>query len=80
MQQAIYTNTHVAKPSTIPGLSAISGHGTGNCLESNETGSEFRRFRKLRLALSVLGNVVGGTVLLSGMLMLPQLLVSLLVS
>ena len=72
MQQAIYTNTHIAKSS------AIRGHGTGNCLETNAADPEIQRFGKLRLALSVLGNVVGGAVLLSGMLMLPQLLVSLL--
>lgn len=78
MQQAIYTNTHTnthtAKPSAIP------GHGTGVYLASNEDPPQTQRFRKLRLTLSVLGNVLGGAVLLSGMLMLPQLVVSLLVS
>ena len=72
MQQAIYINTPVARPS------AISAHGTGICLETNAADSEMQRFGKSRLVISVLGNVVGGAALLSGMLLLPQLLLSLL--
>ena len=72
---------------------AMPGHGTGvlfkalgnesqddayeddSCLQNEP---QEPRFEKLRLTLSVAGNVVGGALLLSGMLMLPQLLVSLL--
>lgn len=72
MQQAIYTNAHITKPS------AVSGHGTGVYQETEECQPQAQRFQKLRITLSVLGNVLGGTILLSGMLMLPQLVVSLL--
>ena len=36
------------------------------------------RFGRARLVLSVVGNVLGGAILLSGMLFLPELMVSLL--
>lgn len=36
------------------------------------------RFKHARLLMSVLGNVLGGAILLSGMLMMPELIVSLL--
>lgn len=72
MQQAIYTNTHIAKPS------AVSGHGTGVYLETRQGQTQGRCFSKLRITMSVAGNVLGGAILLSGMLMLPQLVVSLL--
>jgi|GEM_PF-2657945 len=72
MQQAIYTNTHIAKPSV------VSGHGTGVYLETRQGQFQGQRFSKLRITMSVAGNVLGGAILLSGMLMLPQLVVSLL--
>lgn len=76
MQQAIYTNTHTNTHNFKS--AAVSGHGTGAYLGSTEDPPQIPRFKKLRLVLSVLGNVLGGTVLLSGMLILPQLVVCLL--
>ncbi len=92
MQQATYTsghytNTHIVNSHGVP------GHGTGTKQEpyqdisefsqpqnssSEKTGSEEASSGKLRLTLAVMGNVLGGAVLLSGMLALPQLLVGLL--
>ena len=72
MQQAIYTNAHIAASSPNP------GHGTGYSDNPGGNPVGVQRFKKLRLLLSVVGNVLGGAILLSGMLMLPQLFVSLL--
>lgn len=73
MQQAIYTNTTIAKSSGLP------GHGTGESIFSELSDEQSApRFQKLRLLVSVAANVLGGVIVLSGMLMLPQLLVSLL--
>lgn len=79
MQQAIYTNAHNNTPGNSPGnMHAVPGHGTGSTFDADGTEPQERRFKKLRLVFSVAGNVLGGTLLLSGMLMLPQLFVSLL--
>ena len=71
MQQAIYTNVAVS-------THALSGHGSEVTNNTSHGEPQIRRFEKLRMVFSVAGNVLGGALLLSGMLMLPQLFVSLL--
>jgi hypothetical protein len=77
MQQAIYTNVQ-PYTNVQANTHALSGHRIDETGETSATESQVKRFEKLRLVFCVLGNVLGGALLLSGMLMLPQLLVSLL--
>ena len=79
MQPALFQQAIITRLQTQPGGSnqptgELPGHGTG--LEIEAVNDELYRDRSspLWLVLSVMANVIGGTLLLSGMYFLPQLL------
>lgn len=91
IQQAIYTNAHGhihcnARGSShgnthckaLGNIHILPGHSTDPTFDAAGIEPQAKRCEKLRLVFSVAGNVLGGALLLSGMLMLPQLFVSLL--
>ena len=77
MQRALF------QPATISEIQAqatrvLPGHGTG--VENEAVNDDVYQDENppLRLMLSVIANVIGGTLLLSGMFFLPQLLAEIL--
>ena len=52
--------------------SIMPGHGTGACAEAVNDDEYQQEMPILRMALSVLGNVLGGSVLLAGLYFLPH--------
>ena len=67
-QQSTDTTVHPQATYTLPG----HGTGTGNPASNDET--YLQEESGIRLLLSVLGNVVGGSVLLAAMFNLPVIL------
>ncbi len=68
MQQATITQSRIQATRTAP------GHGTGavaGTLEKSPTAGEAT---VIKLVFSVLANVIGGTLLLSGLLVLPHVI------
>lgn len=52
----------------------LPGHGTGVLAEAANDGEYHQALTPLRMTLSVLGNVLGGSLLLAGLYFLPQVL------
>lgn len=70
MQRAVYQQATFVHGHT----SAVSGHGTGMGERAANDDSFQEEASVLRLVLSVLANVVGGTLLLSVMFLMPHII------
>ncbi len=77
MQRVIFQQAEVIQFQT-QATRVVPGHGTGVADQAINDDSYHDDHSLLRLVFSVLANVVGGTLLLFGMLVLPHIAMSLL--
>jgi hypothetical protein len=73
MQPALFHQTTITHVQT-QASRVLPGHGTGMEIEAVNDDLYQDESSPLRLVLSVMANVIGGTLLLSGMFYLPHLL------
>ena len=78
MQQLLFQQTDTGQCQSQPG-GVLPGHGTGVHDQAANDDVFDNRESLIWLALSVLGNVIGGSLLLYGLLLLPQIVAQILV-
>ena len=71
MQRVLFQQTDTSKLQIAPDI-VMPGHGTGMRAEAVNDDEYQQEMPILRMALSVLGNVLGGSVLLAGLYFLPH--------
>ncbi len=77
MQHALFQQATITQVQT-QATRVLPGHGTGLDIEAVNDDLYKDENSPLMLVLSVMANVIGGTLLLSGMFFLPQLLAEIL--
>lgn len=77
MQQALFQRATINQVQT-QATRVLPGHGTGVEIEAVNDDLYQDESSSLRSVLSVMANVIGGTLLLSGMFFLPQILAEIL--